>query len=206
MASSSDLPAPDTPSPAPSGGDDPFVELPVAEVKRLKKDDLLRYTLRLMKAKEKAIPDPSSSLLSHPSSPIPSTDPTRPPTLHLEPTVPTSTPTTSHERLTWKPLKPDVYEGCRDAAVLNEWLSQVEKYGEACGLGDEEMVVMAVTYLKKDANTWWDFVKKQDVGEIKERPKNWEEFCERIRASFLPSTLEDDIRDRLHYLVQKMSA
>ena len=63
------------------------------------------------------------------------TTPTMVPTAKLLSPLP---PPPVHDKLTWKPLKPDTQEGKHDFVVLNEWISQVDKYVDAPQLEDPE--------------------------------------------------------------------
>ena len=106
-----------------------------------------------------------------------------------------------------KPSKPEPFGGRRDALTVNTWLFQTEVYLNLVQLGnptlqldDGNRISFASTLLKDNAANWW-YLKVHN----NEIPGTWEEFCNAVRAEFVPQDSMRRSRDRLRRLVQRAS-
>ena len=73
-----------------------------------------------------------------------------------------------------------VFEGIIDPAVVEEWVSMIEKIFEFVQIKDEEKVICAVYMLRKDARIWWEaVVKSRDVTVM-----TWAEFLREFNSKY----------------------
>ena len=80
---------------------------------------------------------------------------------------------------------PPVFEGTVDPAVLEEWISMIEKIFEFVHIKDEEKVKCVMYMLRKDEWIWWDAVKKtRDVVVI-----TWAEFLIEFNSKYFSQAI-----------------
>ena len=76
--------------------------------------------------------------------------------------------------------KPLVFEGIEDPTVADECISMIQKIFEFVQIEDEEKVKRVVYMLRKDAQIWWEAVKKsQDVTTM-----TWIEFLREFNSKY----------------------
>ena len=101
-----------------------------------------------------------------------------------------------------KPPKPEFFKGQRDAVEINSWIDLVDRYAKHYGICDPEKTDLAIFYLSGSARDWWtnldDVTKTQAL-------RNWNTFCDALKASFYPIDHERKIMDSIERLTQKGS-
>lgn len=108
---------------------------------------------------------------------------------------------------TIKPSKPDIFEGKRDALVVESWIYQIETYlnllrlsNPELNITDEMKIQFSSTLMKKNAASWW-YMQVQG-GNL---PQTWDQFKNMFRSEFVPQDSVRRQRDKLRNLVQTKS-
>ncbi|KAI9347151.1 hypothetical protein BD770DRAFT_396039 [Pilaira anomala] len=66
---------------------------------------------------------------------------------------------------------PKVYDGCRDALIIDEWVRSVEMHQEFYNLNPAQTLLFASSHLSGRANAWYRNVEKQT-----DAPTTWDGF------------------------------
>ncbi|KAA0050296.1 reverse transcriptase [Cucumis melo var. makuwa] len=110
----------------------------------------------------------------------------------------TSTHPTTSGTSNIKVPKPDVYNGVRNATLVDNFLFGLERYFVALGVRDDEARINhALTFLRDAAQLWWRR-KYTDQGE--NALHSWEQFKTELRKHFVPHNAETESRGKLRRL------
>ncbi|XP_050946731.1 uncharacterized protein LOC127151304 [Cucumis melo] len=110
----------------------------------------------------------------------------------------TSTHLTTSGTSNIKVPKPDVYNGVRNATVVDNFLFGLERYFVALGVHDDETRINhAPIFLRDAAQLWWRR-KYADQGE--NALHSWEQFKTELRKRFVPHNAETESRCKLRRL------
>jgi hypothetical protein len=97
---------------------------------------------------------------------------------------------------------PSNFNGTREVNV-DSWLFEMVQYLNACGVGENQRVTVASSYLKNMALQWW-FTQNQLSNA--DRPSTWDAFATALRLRFQPIAASRVARAQLRSLRQdKMS-
>src|SRR5262249_40624361 len=101
-----------------------------------------------------------------------------------------------------RPPKPSSFTGQRDHVKVSNWLAEVEQYVNFYNLDKDngEAVQTAAMWISGDAGIWW-----RSLYEDGSTPKDWDLFVQMVRAHWIPTNSEENIRERLYHLTQKTS-
>jgi len=106
-----------------------------------------------------------------------------------------------------KPVRPEPYDGKRDAMAVNTWIYQLQVYfslilvsNNGIELTDEVKINLASSLMKGNAASWWYMLVQS--GNV---PQAWVTFKEAVRREFVPQDQVRRSRDRLRELQQKGS-
>ena len=107
----------------------------------------------------------------------------------------------------FKPVRPESFDGKRDALTVNTWIYQLQVYfnlievsDNTVELSDEVKINLASSLMKGNAASWWYM--KVHSGNI---PQDWTSFKQDLRHEFVPQDQVRRSRDRLRQLQQKGS-
>ncbi|KAG9450049.1 hypothetical protein H6P81_010014 [Aristolochia fimbriata] len=96
--------------------------------------------------------------------------------------------------------EPKVYDGVRDAKVIDNFLWQVEQHLKASCVKEEARKVNAATlYLSGDALLWW-IRHALEEGAGTSSIQTWKEFKAELRKRFYPANVEHEARKKLRSL------
>ncbi|TYK18079.1 uncharacterized protein E5676_scaffold306G004150 [Cucumis melo var. makuwa] len=118
---------------------------------------------------------------------------------HLGSNAPsTSTHPTTSGTSNIKVPKPDVYNGVRNATVVDNFLFGLERYFVALGVRDDEARINhAPTFLRDVAQLWWRHKYADQSGNA---IHSWEQFKTELRKHFVPHNAEIESRGKLRHL------
>lgn len=107
----------------------------------------------------------------------------------------------------FKPNKPENFDGKRDRLVVESWLYQVQQYFHLLqvvtpelNLNDQTKIAFASTLLRGTSSNWW-FMKVQSG----QAPNTFDAFMVALRTEFIPGDGVRRSRDKLRRLTQKAS-
>ncbi|KAG1440621.1 hypothetical protein G6F55_013446 [Rhizopus delemar] len=95
---------------------------------------------------------------------------------------------------------PSTYNGERNAAVINLWIQEVERYLNFYDVPKTRWISYGVTLLRDRAQKWWNQLSQKN-----EESTTWEKFKVDLEYSFKPSYSEHAARDRLASIKQNRS-
>ena len=99
-------------------------------------------------------------------------------------------------------LKPETYDGTRNATIADNFLFELEQYFDAMGVRDEaSRVGTAPTYLRGTTQLWWRR-KHGEMGKGICTIDTWADFKQELRKQFAPSNAEKEARAHLRRLKQ----
>ncbi|EIE82979.1 hypothetical protein RO3G_07684 [Rhizopus delemar RA 99-880] len=104
--------------------------------------------------------------------------------------------TNSHIRI---PI-PSTYAGDRNAATINIWIQEVERYLQFYNVPSNQWIPYAVTLMRDRAQKWWNRLTEKN-----EQSTTWERFKLDIEYAFKPSYSQQAARDRLANVKQSSS-
>lgn len=87
----------------------------------------------------------------------------------------------------------------RRAEELQEWVEDMEQYGQCLRLGERDILRVASFYLTGAARTWWRTLNEE------QKPTTWTAFVALLRIQFLPTNYQQALRDRLRSCRQRTS-
>jgi hypothetical protein len=87
---------------------------------------------------------------------------------------------------------PSTYNGERNAAVINLWIQEVERYLKFYDVPKTRWISYGVTLLRDRAQKWWNQLSQKN-----EESTTWEKFKIDLEYTFKPSYSEHAARDRL---------
>ncbi|KAG1137250.1 hypothetical protein G6F37_013570 [Rhizopus arrhizus] len=87
---------------------------------------------------------------------------------------------------------PSTYNGERNAAVINLWIQEVERYLNFYDVPKTRWISYGVTLLRDRAQKWWNQLSQKN-----EESTTWEKFKVDLEYTFKPSYSEHAARDRL---------
>ena len=118
---------------------------------------------------------------------------------HLGSNAPsTSTHPTTSGTSNIKVPKPDVYNGVRNATVVDNFLFGLERYFVALGVRDDEARINhAPTFLRDAAQLWW---RRKYADQSGNAIHSWEQFKAELRKHFVPHNAEIESRGKLRRL------
>jgi hypothetical protein len=102
----------------------------------------------------------------------------------------------------WKPAKPSIYHGDRDAFVLEAWISSMVDYIHLAGVPEEHQVRLAGSYLKGHAAVWFLTFKNKWTDESL---PTWNDFEFALRHAFMPPDHIRNIMDKWARIKQTSS-
>lgn len=105
--------------------------------------------------------------------------------------------------LTWvkefKKLSPPIFEGGPDPMGAESWLNEIKKILDVLAVPVRDRVRLAAFMLQKEANRWWDMVKRTtDATEM-----TWDQFKVLFLAKYFPFAVLSQRRAEFMQLVQK---
>jgi hypothetical protein len=103
---------------------------------------------------------------------------------------------------TWKPAKPSLYHGERDAFILEAWVSSMTDYIHLAGVPEQHQVRLAGSYLKGHAAVWFLTFKNNWV---EEQLPAWHDFELALRTAFMPPNHTQHIMDQWARIKQTTS-
>ena len=77
-------------------------------------------------------------------------------------------------------------DGSLIAEHLIVWISEMDKYFEYDGIGEDKRVILDVIRLNGHASLWWDSVQEEIRRKNKSLIKSWDRMVAKMRAKFLP--------------------
>lgn len=100
-----------------------------------------------------------------------------------------------------RPVKPDTFDGERNARKVEAWLYTVEKYCQLVKIyDDDQRVLFAVSLLRDAAVTWWRQLENDNTVAT---PRDWNQFSLAFRTEFKPENTEQLARQKLQELQQR---
>ncbi|KAG1135809.1 hypothetical protein G6F37_011723 [Rhizopus arrhizus] len=87
---------------------------------------------------------------------------------------------------------PSTYNGERNAAVINLWIQEMERYLNFYDVPKTRWISYGVTLLRDRAQKWWNQLSQKN-----EESTTWEKFKVDLEYTFKPSYSEHAARDRL---------
>jgi hypothetical protein len=102
----------------------------------------------------------------------------------------------------WKPAKPSIYHGQRDAFALEAWISSMMDYIHLADVPEQHQVRLAGTYLKDHAAVWFLTFKNQWANE---QLPTWHEFETALRTAFMPPNHVQHVMDKWASIKQTTS-
>lgn len=98
--------------------------------------------------------------------------------------------------------KPEMYNGTRNATIVENFLFGLEQYYEALGIVDDgAKIANAPNFLREAAQLWW---RRKHAEREKDRSilRTWEQFKGELRKHFVPHNAEMEARGKLRRLRQ----
>jgi hypothetical protein len=90
------------------------------------------------------------------------------------------------EKLTFKPVRPDIFSGRQDKSSVEAWLFQLRQYFDTCKMRGPVRVTFAASLLRDDAAVWWrNHVEQSDLSH-EELITDWEDFKKMLVQQFKP--------------------
>jgi hypothetical protein len=94
--------------------------------------------------------------------------------------------------------EPDIYDGARDASIIDSWTKSIERYAEFHGLDDNQAGLLAITLLRGRADAWYRSVESSEENV----PVSWLFLKRELIGFFRPDNSVRIARDKLATLVQ----
>ena len=102
-----------------------------------------------------------------------------------------------------KVREPDVFNGERDAIILNAWIYSLELYFSLVHIDNaQEKLLVGLSLLRNDAQLWYSQLSAFDSDHA---PQDWDELKAALRNEFIPLDAVAKARDRMASLVQTSS-